>query len=484
MFNKDNLRKTIVLTVIFAAFILLFSIPAKGCFSIVVGKDASADGFVLVAHNEDDSPPQIVNHHKIPRKRLPTSIEQPSEKTLTIYEYSWAYIWSEMPGVDYSDSFLNEWGVVVTSNNCPSREDKPSISDGGIGRMLRRLIAQQAKTAREAVIIAGKLVEQFGYLDSGRTYIIADPNEGWLFCVVNGKHWLAQRVPDDQVAMVANTYTVRDVNLTDKQNFLACDDIVGYAAKRDWYKQSDGKFDFALSYANPKDAESPVNYGRQWAGLSHICKDKVQIGPILPFSVKPKEKIDVPKLMEILRFDNIQAKPDLLQQCSEEEKGSCIICRGNTQTAFIAQLRNDVPRDIGIVYWLCLSQPGGSCFIPFHFGIDDFPAGYKGKSQRPTEEFFDSSLKCDFKADAAEAFWTFSNFCDKIYGQEKKRIDAAKKKFVEVEQQAMLIQGPVEKAALRYYESDKKASIELLNNYSKGIYMSAIETMNSILTPK
>jgi dipeptidase len=475
MFNKDNLRKTIVLTVIFAAFILLFSIPAKGCFSIIVGKDASADGFVLVAHNEDDSPPQIVNHHKMPRK------ERPTGQGLTAYEYSWAYIWSEMPGVDYSDSFLNEWGVVVTSNNCPSKEDKPQISDGGIGKMLRRLIAQQAKTAREAVILAGNLVEQFGYLDSGRTYIIADPNEGWLFCAVNGKHWLAQRVPDDQVAMVANTYTIRDVNLSDKQNFLACDDIVEYAAKRDWYKQSDGKFDFALSYANPKDANSPVNYGRQWAGLSHICKDKIQIGPNLPFSVKPKEKIDVPKLMEILRFDNIQAKPELMQQCSEEEKGSCIICRGNTQTAFVAQLRNDVPRDIGIVYWLCLSQPGGSCFIPFHFGIDDFPAGYKGQSQRPTEEFFNSKLKCDFKADAAEAFWTFANFSNKVYGPYSQKSGKAKDAFREIEKEALSLQELVEKTALKYYEKDRSASMQLLANYSKGLFLSALEEMDSAL---
>jgi len=45
--------------------------PARceGCFSIVAGKEASADGYVIIAHNEDDFPPQIVNHHKIPRKK-------------------------------------------------------------------------------------------------------------------------------------------------------------------------------------------------------------------------------------------------------------------------------------------------------------------------------------------------------------------------------------------------------------------------------
>ena len=153
--------------------------------------------------------------------------------------------WAERSALerDYHD---NEWGVAVTSDNCPSREDKPELTDGGIGYMLRRLVAQRARSAREGVLLAGRLVERFGYVDSGRTYVIGDPNEAWLCCVVNGKHWLAQRVPDGHVAMVANTYSIRQVSLDDKANVLACKDIVEYAEARGWYDpQRDGAFDFA-----------------------------------------------------------------------------------------------------------------------------------------------------------------------------------------------------------------------------------------------
>ena len=41
----------------------------QGCFSIIVGKAVSTDGFVMMAHNEDDDPPVTVIHHKIPRNR-------------------------------------------------------------------------------------------------------------------------------------------------------------------------------------------------------------------------------------------------------------------------------------------------------------------------------------------------------------------------------------------------------------------------------
>ena len=220
--TKDIIRTRPVILLL----CLLVWIPAascEGCFSIVVGKKASADGYVIVAHNEDDTAPQIVNHHKIARKRHAPgeNVQLLNGGQLEQVERTWAYIWSEMPGMHFSDSYINEWGVGVTSDNCPSREDKPEITDGGIGYMLRRLVAQRARTAREGVLLAGKLVERFGYVDSGRTYIICDPDEGWLFCVVNGKHWLAQRVDDDEVAMVANTYTIRRVDLSKKDKFLA-----------------------------------------------------------------------------------------------------------------------------------------------------------------------------------------------------------------------------------------------------------------------
>ena len=38
------------------------------CSTIIVGKDASASGFVMVAHNEDDGGNQIVNFYKFPSK--------------------------------------------------------------------------------------------------------------------------------------------------------------------------------------------------------------------------------------------------------------------------------------------------------------------------------------------------------------------------------------------------------------------------------
>ena len=57
------------------------------------------------------------------------------------------------------------------------------------------------------------------------TLLIADTNEGWVMHFVpypdtNSAVWVAQRVPDDEVTVVMNMFTIRGVNLTDSDNFM------------------------------------------------------------------------------------------------------------------------------------------------------------------------------------------------------------------------------------------------------------------------
>ncbi len=477
-----NVRIMLVFALLFA--FLVGGRPCRACFSIVVGKKASTDGCVIFAHNEDDAGPQIVNHHKVPRRSYPVGakVSLRNGGSLEQVPQTWAYLWSQMPGLLFSDSYVNEWGVSIASDGCPSREDKPELTDGGISYMLRRLVAERAKTAREGVLLAGELVERFGYIDSGRTYIITDPEEGWLFCVVNGKHWLAQRVPDDEVAMVANSYTIRTVNLQNKANFLASADIVDYAKSRGWYNpQTDGPFDFAKVYASPKAATHPNNIGRQWSGLSEVARSKLEPGPNLPFSVVPKHKLSVSDAMQILRHDkeNESSAP-----APADSPFVCALCSGATQTSFVTQVRTGMPLDIGLVYWVCLASPRTSFYIPFHFGISDFPAGLRLEVQKPTAEAYNRKVQAPFTVNPQEAFWTFSNFRDKVEARGPTAVAAVKTAAQRIEQNAIALQKPLEKTALRLYRSDKATALRLLENYSKGIYLSCLEAMDAVLSEK
>jgi len=468
--------------------VVLFSMPATGgddCFTIVVGKKASTDGYVIMAHNEDDTPPQVVHHRKVPRRQYDPgeTIILEGGGELEQVDQTWSYIWSEMPGMLFSDSYLNEWGVCIASDACLSREDKPKISHGGISLMLRRLVAQRAKTAREGVLLAGQLVERFGYNASGRTYTICDPNEGWLFCAVNGKHWLARRVPDDEVAIIANTYTVHEVDLADSANFLASDDIIKYALSRGWYNPKKGKaFDFAAAYANPDNAADSANFCRQWGGLRFIAADSAPLDQHLPFSVKPLKKLGVADLMQILRdhYEGTMLFGADPETGDPHRTGMRSICTWTTQTSFIAQLRGNMPSDLGLVYWVCLGAPCTSFYIPYYFGLNDFPAGYAAEEGSPSDEVFETTINGPFKANMHRAFWSFANFHNKVCANYSNITSRLTFERMEIEDRAMVLQKPLERTARELYPLDRQAAMALLMNFSDGLYLSAMEAMKKI----
>lgn len=43
---------------------------------------------------------------------------------------------------------------------------------------------ERSKTAREAIEVMTKLVDEFGYASSGESISIADPNEAWVLEII------------------------------------------------------------------------------------------------------------------------------------------------------------------------------------------------------------------------------------------------------------------------------------------------------------
>ncbi len=247
------------------------------CFGILAGRNATTDGYVYLGHNEDQFGQKMLNIYQVPA--APDRC---------------AYLWFEFPGQAAGDSYANEYGVCLASNQCRSREDK---AQGSLVYEIRTTAIQKARSAREAVHIIGSLVSQFGYADSGRSYLVADQKEGWIVAVVKGHHWVAQRVPDDEIATIPNYYTIGEINLKDTLNYLGSKDIVSYARKRGWYKPGrDGAFNFRLAYADPKTLSSSYNLDR------HTLAQETFFGDFQPetFSRKPVRKFHRRDLSQLL----------------------------------------------------------------------------------------------------------------------------------------------------------------------------------------
>ncbi|MBP7706850.1 MAG: C69 family dipeptidase [Candidatus Aminicenantes bacterium] len=337
------------------------------CFTVLVGRAASADGSVMVAHNEDDRGDIVVNVRKV----APRADGAARAAGL---------LWIEATTQEFADSFVNEHGVLVTSDSCPSRVTAEDYTDGGIGGALRRLVAEQATSAREAVRIAGALVEKFGYRGSGRTYSIADRKEAWLMAVLRGRHWYAQRVPDDEVAVIPNHFTVRAIRPDDPGNFMGSPDIAEYAKANGWYDEAaDGPFDFKKAFERPSTREPAAdgNALRHWRGLELVTGKAWDLVRAYPFSVKPAGKMTAEALMAILR-DHYEGTPydatDGYTTGSPNRTKFRTICTASTINAFVVSLGGPRPEPLATAVWLAFGKPDTTVFLPLYYGVATMPA--------------------------------------------------------------------------------------------------------------
>lgn len=466
---------------IFLSFLFLtlhgFSLqptPKEGlnCFTVVAGKDATADGSVMVAHNEDDHGKNLVNWYRVPRQThdngetitLATGAEVPQVQT------TYGYLWLEMPGMKFADSYINEHGVVIASNACPSREDNPELTDGGIGYWLRRLMAERAATAREAVEVAGRLVEQYGYASSGRTYSVADNKEAWVMSVVNGKHWVAQRVPDDKVMLIPNYYTIRQVNLSNDDVFMGSGDLISYARKRGWYHpEDDGPFNFRKVYGHPRALASDGNIPRKWRGLELISGRDFEMEDSFPFAVKPEDKVGLEDLMDLLADHYEGTEWDESQRYRHGEPhahGVNSICAPHNQYGFVTQLRSDMPADIGTVMWLAPRRPCIQPYVPWYLGMQQIPGDFaQSGPEKALETHFEAPDNM-YEAAPGHAFTQyarFANYVDKHYGKLHERVGSFKQ---ETQQQIFREQEQAEKQALDVYPNDREKALEYLSRFT------------------
>jgi len=132
---------------LFFPFILATAVVAgqpagyADCYSIIAGKAATADGSVLFAHHEDNAPKYATGMVQVPgtNHAAGDTVKLPLGTRIPQVPTTYSYWWLMMPELSYSDALLNEFGVAIASDGCPSRENNPQITSGGIGDpVLRR----------------------------------------------------------------------------------------------------------------------------------------------------------------------------------------------------------------------------------------------------------------------------------------------------------------------------------------------------------
>lgn len=162
-------RKLLVVSLMVAT-LMMVSVSTFACTSIMVGKDASADGSVMTAHTCDgnyDARIQI-----IPGQTFEPGTTTPVYMNLctdTIREPNYV---GEIPQVEQTYTyfhigypFMNEHSVLVGEATWSGRRELRSSEAMLNIEQLAAFALQRSTNAREFIQVAGELAETYGYGD-------------------------------------------------------------------------------------------------------------------------------------------------------------------------------------------------------------------------------------------------------------------------------------------------------------------------------
>jgi dipeptidase len=196
--------------------------------------------------------------------------------------------------------------------------------------------------------------------EGGESLMVGDPNEAWVFHILSdgtatGAIWCAQRVPDAHVAVVANMFTIRAVNLTDTRGdaFLFSESMTRVAKARGWW--TDGQvFDFTRIYSYGEYYAREYSARRMWRAFSLLnpglslqpeLDAPLFEKPVYPFSVTPAELVTPRTLMALHRDYYQNTTYDLSQGLAAGPWGLPV--RFNPEQAYNGNVTGNWERPMG-----------------------------------------------------------------------------------------------------------------------------------------
>ncbi len=396
------------------------------CTSITIGKKASADGSVMTSHTDD-------SHRSRTNIMVEPAKEHGQGERQTLYKRVWApnepgkmaryadIPVGDIPQAAHTYQFLNtaypcvnEHQLAIGESTFGGRGELKSDSGLIDCQRLCMLLLQRCTTAREAIRTAGELLKKYGWIDAGECLTIADKNEVWHLEILGpgkgkvGAVWAAQRVPDDHVAVNANASTIREINLKDKDYFMASDNVYSLAKENGWW---DGKETFRFAYAYAPQTRTMIACRRREWRVFDLLAPSLHLDPNsenYPFSVKPDTLVTIEKMMSIFK-DYYEGTPyDMRKTLTVADKdgkqvispmanpfmksdelklhkmnggwnelGERNIAVHFTVYGTIIQCRAELPDEVGALCWFALDNVASSIYIPIYANITDLPSTYK-----------------------------------------------------------------------------------------------------------
>jgi dipeptidase len=461
------------------------------CNVFMVGKLATIDGSVIntqtagttrawfhpPAHHDEDAKRLLKCYNEYDKSFMGEVHSPPVRAGLTI----------EIPEISHTFGYIEgDWWPFMNENQVSigettlgglRKELSPSKKSDAKLRVtdVTRVAVERAKTAREAIKIMGTLMEEHGFNpwgpNSGEFISVADKNEVWAWEVISvganwkkssgepGAAWCAIRIPDEMFAPSCNESIIGEIDLDDKDNFIASDNVKSLAIKHGWWDPKSGEpFHWDLAYWGKK-----ANSLRTWRALSLIAPSQ-NLKPHAeeyPIPIKPDEKIsilDIRRLYEDFyqgtEFDRTKGLEAGPFGCPWWPRGMSspysTIPDATGPSIVINQSRNWLPDPIGGVMWVGLGGWGDACvYVPFYAGMTRLPNSYT------------TGVKTKFSWDSA--YWVFNlvaNWARLHYAHMIKEIKSVQ---YMLETTALKRLGGIDEEAFTLYRENPVLAIKFLN---------------------
>lgn len=394
----------------------------ESCTSIMVGRLASADGSVMTSHSCDGNYRTWLNI--VPAaKHAPgatTKIYSGRMHTETATDLRGVVQTGEIPQVAETYAFLNtaypclnEHQLAIGETTFGGKRELENTEGKFTIEELERLMLERCRTAREAIKLAGELVKEYGYGDSGECLTIADPREVWHFEIMGagplevGAVWAAIRIPDDHVGVSANIPRIGELDLKNPDRFLASDNVFRVAEEMGWWDPKSGepfKFWKAYSGRKPFSIREFYIFSRLAPSLNLKLEDEE-----LPFTVKPEKKVSVRDVLRMFRETYAGTEYDLTKDLLVRGRDSSEAVRSpavhpwmsrdliallNTlkpdavrpqrtiaiaacSYATVLQCRSWLPDPVGGLCWFSFDNPALSARIPIFAGVTELPPSFE-----------------------------------------------------------------------------------------------------------
>lgn len=469
------------------AFFLLSPVTSWACTTIVVGKNASATGNILFARTEDYRPTAAKRFVVYPAGYYKRgSILRDTNG----FEYTFthdSYKFTGMPDMRttgeelYDAHGTNEHGLAVSATNTTDISPEldafdPLVSNGIQEPILPAVLLGEAKTVREAITLAGNLVERHG-ASEGFLFVVADQDEAWIFETVSGHRWVASRVPDDSFVVVANDMVTDYVVLSDDANFRGTADVIDFAIDKQFmiYDRSGAdRVNIAASYGKGVINEDG-NTHRRWRGYNLYAPSQ-GIGlrasansyPYQAF-VKPDGKIGVTDIMQFQRdryqgtqYDQSASRQVFNASGREIDGGSPRpIGVVTQQETHIYEMVKGYPAEIGARWWMAVAQSEHSVYLPFYGAITDTHPYFQKEAAREAYE-------------PDSAFWIFQDLAFKARGNRAKYGKPVQDYWRQYELKLYNEQASVESELLSTYARDRAAGRRMITDYTIATTQAAI----------